>query len=181
MIYFTSDLHFGHNKEFIYKVRGFDSIEEHDEALISNWNSMVSDEDTVFVLGDIMLKDNDNGIRCWNRLRGHKKVIWGNHDTAAKRALILECPNTEEIGFATFWEYDDHIYYLSHYPTLTANHDDNEPNKKKVYNICGHTHSTDKFHDFDKGLIYHVEPDCHNNCPVSIDTIISDLKNVKRN
>ena len=28
MIYFTSDLHFGHEREFIYGVRGYKYIEE---------------------------------------------------------------------------------------------------------------------------------------------------------
>lgn len=35
-IWVTSDLHIGHNKEFVYKERGFQSIEEHDSALLSN-------------------------------------------------------------------------------------------------------------------------------------------------
>ena len=180
MIYFTSDLHFGHDRDFIYKVRGFDSIAEHDEALISNWNSIINDDDIVFVLGDIMLKDNDNGIKCWKRLKGQKKIIWGNHDSKPKRELLLECPNTEEIGCATFWEYNDRRYFLSHYPTLTANFDDAEADKKRVYNICGHTHTSDKFQDLDKGLIYHVEPECQDNYPVPIDKIISDFKSLKR-
>ena len=37
-IWFTSDLHFCHDKEFLYKPRGFNSIEEHDTAIIQNWN-----------------------------------------------------------------------------------------------------------------------------------------------
>lgn len=41
-IWVTSDLHIGHNKEFVYKERGFQSIEEHDSALLSNWNELVS-------------------------------------------------------------------------------------------------------------------------------------------
>ena len=55
-IWVTSDLHIGHNKEFVYKERGFQSIEEHDRALISNWNELVSPDDLVYVLGDVMLK-----------------------------------------------------------------------------------------------------------------------------
>ena len=30
-VYITSDLHFGHNRNFIYESRGFSSIEEHDK------------------------------------------------------------------------------------------------------------------------------------------------------
>ena len=50
-IWVTSDLHIGHNKEFVYKERGFQSIEEHDSALLSNWNELVSSDDVVYVLG----------------------------------------------------------------------------------------------------------------------------------
>lgn len=35
----------------------------------------------------------------------------------------------------------------------------------------------DKFQDFNKGLIYHVELDAHNNKPVLIDNIIEDIQN----
>lgn len=35
-IWFTSDLHFGHNKSFLYEPRGFNSIEEHDATIIKN-------------------------------------------------------------------------------------------------------------------------------------------------
>ena len=48
-IWVTSDLHIGHNKEFVYKERGFQSIEEHDSALLSNWNELVSPDDVVYV------------------------------------------------------------------------------------------------------------------------------------
>ena len=36
MIYFTSDTHFCHDKEFLYKPRGFSSIEEHDKTVVEN-------------------------------------------------------------------------------------------------------------------------------------------------
>jgi len=174
MIYFISDLHFGHDKDFIYRSRGFNSVTEHDSALISNWNSIIGEDDVVYVLGDIMLKDNENGMRCWDFLSGHKKVIWGNHDSAPRMELISSARNTEAIGFASLLTYRGHSLYLSHYPTLTGNYDDD--NSKRVINICGHTHTKDRFADIDKGWIYHVEPDCHDNRPVSIEEILDDLK-----
>ena len=39
MIYFTSDTHFGHDRAFIYKPRGFDSLEEMENKIIENWMS----------------------------------------------------------------------------------------------------------------------------------------------
>ena len=37
-IFVTSDLHFGHDRGFLYEPRGFSNIEDHDEAVIANWN-----------------------------------------------------------------------------------------------------------------------------------------------
>ena len=54
-IYLISDTHFNHNKDFVYKARGFNSIEEMNEKIIENWNSVVTDEDTIYVLGDVIM------------------------------------------------------------------------------------------------------------------------------
>ena len=176
MIYFASDPHFAHNKEFLYGPRGFTNIEEHDEALIGNWNSIINDDDVVYVLGDIMLKDNDAGLECWNQLRGQKKVIWGNHDSIVKQELIAASPNTEILGYATVIKAVSHNFYLSHYPTLTSGfYGEDHRIQNKIINLCGHTHTKDRFIDMDKGIIYHCEFDCHGNSPVSIEEVISDI------
>ena len=61
-IWFTSDTHFGHIKDFLWSPRGFNSIEEHDEIIIKNWNELVAPEDEVYHLGDVMLNDNEHGF-----------------------------------------------------------------------------------------------------------------------
>lgn len=55
MIFLTSDWHFNHSKEFIYKPRGFDSAEEMNSALVERHNSLVTSEDDVYILGDLCL------------------------------------------------------------------------------------------------------------------------------
>ena len=35
-IYFTSDLHIGHDKDFLYKPRGFNNVWDMDNAIIEN-------------------------------------------------------------------------------------------------------------------------------------------------
>lgn len=68
-------------------------------------------------------------------------------------------------------------FLLSHYPTLVGKYNDNDkPLKKKLINLCGHRHVSDKFADFDKGLIYHVEVNAHNNQIVSLPQIIQDIE-----
>ena len=177
MIYFTADPHFAHDKDFLYGPRGFTNIADHDACLIRNWNSIVNDDDVVYVLGDIMLKDNEAGIECWNQLRGMKKVIWGNHDSTTKQELIAACPNTEVLGYATVIKAESHNFFLSHYPTLTAGfYGEDHRIQNKLINLCGHTHTKDRFIDMDKGIIYHCEFDCHGNFPVSIEEVISDIE-----
>ena len=44
-IWFTSDMHFGHQKSFLWEPRGFNSSEEHDKQIIKNWNSVVGNDD----------------------------------------------------------------------------------------------------------------------------------------
>ena len=74
--WFTSDLHFGHNKEFLYKPRGFENIVDHDETIIKNWNELVAPNDTIFILGDLMLNDNNYGMNCLKQLNGYKHIIY---------------------------------------------------------------------------------------------------------
>lgn len=55
-IWFTSDLHLNHSKIIEYCNRPFSNIEEMNEMLINNWNSVVKPKDIVFCLGDIALE-----------------------------------------------------------------------------------------------------------------------------
>lgn len=175
MIWLTSDLHFCHNKDFIYAPRGFDSVEDMNSAIVSRWNEVVKDDDEVYVLGDLMLDDNEEGIRLWNELNGIKHIVLGNHDTDTRIELYGNCPRTDIEGYAKLLKYRGYHFYLSHYPTLTANFDENRPLKEKMINLCGHSHTSDRFRDMDRSIIYHVELDAHGNRPVSIDEVIDDL------
>lgn len=179
MVFFTSDLHFGHDREFIYKSRGFDSVEEMNESLIFNWNELIDPEDEIYVLGDLMMNDISKGAECWKRLKGKKYVILGNHDSNARIRLYRELPNTEISGYALPYRYKKYDFFLSHYPTITYNYDTDEPLSVQVIDLCGHTHTRDRFSDMDKGLIYHVEVDAHDNRPVSIDSIINDIRHYR--
>ncbi len=53
-IFWVSDLHYGHDRDFILNKRGYNTIAEHDEGIIAKWNSVVSNNDIVFNLGDII-------------------------------------------------------------------------------------------------------------------------------
>lgn len=173
MIYLISDLHFGHDKYFIYGPRGFSSVEEMNEAIVDRWNSIVTDTDTVYILGDVIMGTIEN-VKWLTALKGEKIIIQGNHDSIPRLECYLE--NGIEVKGICNLGYKGYKFLLSHYPTLCSNYDDKASLKSKVINLCGHTHTKDPFSDWDKGTIYHVDCDAHNCTPVSIEKVIEDIK-----
>lgn len=79
-IFFTSDLHLGHKNIIKYCKRPFSSIEDMNQSLIKNWNSVIDSKDTVYILGDLCLGDEKSAIRMVRSLKGRKILIQGNHD-----------------------------------------------------------------------------------------------------
>lgn len=177
MTFFTSDLHLGHDKNFLYEPRNFHNILDHDAAVITNWNAVVSKEDEVYVLGDLMLNNNERGLQLLSLLNGKIHIIRGNHDTDARWNLYNTLNNVVEMAEGKFFKYKKYNFYLSHYPCICENRDNDKPLKAKMISLCGHSHTKDSFADWDRGFIYHVELDAHNNFPISIDSIIEDIKN----
>ena len=174
-IYLTSDLHFCHQKEFLYEPRGLSSVHEMNEQIIKNFNEIVDWNDDLYILGDCFLNNNEEGMSYMRRLPGKKHIIWGNHDTVTRQEL-MELEGFDCLGYANILKYGGYHFYLSHYPTLTSNYDIDKPLKRRMINLCGHSHTKDKFQDMDKGLIFHVELDTNNCYPWLIDDIITNIK-----
>ncbi len=174
-IYLTSDLHFCHNKDFIYKPRGFNSVQEMNETIIKNFYEVVDWTDDLYILGDCFLNNNEEGMSYMRRLPGKKHIIWGNHDTVARQEL-MELEGFDCLGYANVLKYDGYHFYLSHYPTLTSNSDDDKPLKRRVINLCAHSHTKNKFQDMNKGLIFHVELDTNNCYPWLIDDVVTEIQ-----
>lgn len=174
-IFVTSDLHFCHDRAFMYEPRGFKSIEEHDAAIIENWNKVVADNDTVYLLGDLMLNDNEKAMNYIRQLKGRIYVVIGNHDTPARIELYRSLPNVVEVAYAMQIKYGKQHFYLSHYPTITGEINKRKPLQQLLINLYGHTHQKTKFYN-DIRFMYHVGLDSHNNTPVLIDQIIEDCR-----
>jgi calcineurin-like phosphoesterase family protein len=79
-----ADTHFGHRNIINFKredgspLRPFASVEEHDAALIENWNRVVAPKDRVYHLGDVVI--NRRCLSTLAQLNGRKKLVRGNHD-----------------------------------------------------------------------------------------------------
>ena len=172
-IFLTSDTHFGHDREFIWKVRGFNSVEEMNETIVQKWNETVSAEDDVYILGDVILGDPGN-IEYVKRLNGKLHIVLGNHDTANREKMYRELPNVVEVAEVGIrLKYKKHHFVLTHYPMMTGNLE-KESLKQMTLNLYGHTHQTSNFYN-DMPFMYHVGVDSHDGYPVLLDDIIEEM------
>lgn len=121
--YFISDLHFQH--KLVSGLRGFETPEAHDEALIKAINKRVSKNDELFILGDITFNANRVGwtenLKLVDRINGTKHLIVGNHDRCAPNNSRAYDYKEEFLKhFASVSEfirlsYEGKPVYLSHY------------------------------------------------------------------
>lgn len=149
------------------------------QAIVGNHNLMVKDEDDVYVLGDLMLGDNEYGLQMIKSMNGKLHIILGNHDSNTRIELYKQLPKVKEITYAKIIKIGKQHYYLSHYPTICSNYDD-KPYHNHVINLFGHTHQKSNFYWLDNEenpFMYHVGVDSHRCCPVSIEQINEDIHN----
>lgn len=176
--------HFNHNKPFLYQPRGFTNVEDMNREIIDRHNSIVAPADLVYCLGDCCLGGGDeltlaDDKRLIESLNGQIIIIRGNHCTNRRINMYLSCRNVVDAGKgARTIKYQKYHFYLSHYPTLTSNFDDGKSLKRRVINLCGHSHTRDRWMDWDRYNvpIYHCEMDAHDCYPVLIDDIITEMK-----
>ena len=139
MIYFTSDLHLGHENIIKHCGRPFSSVEEMDEFIITNWNKRVHKNDIVYIVGDITLK-NVGGDAFVRRLKGKKILILGNHDQFIRRSGASEL--FEYIKAMDECRIDGRRITLCHYPMIEWPGSRREPETKPYgYLVYGHIHN----------------------------------------
>ena len=118
MIYYTADQHFGHSNIIRLCNRPFKDIAEMDKTLIMNWNSAVSADDVVYILGDLVFRSDKHASYYIERLNGVKHLVLGNHD----HKWIKNC-NLQKF-FASVSDYleirdSERRIALNHYPMLS--------------------------------------------------------------
>lgn len=77
---YVADLHFGHKSVINFDKRPFSDVEEMDRVLIELWNSRVSKDDDVYVVGDFAYRNEKPHSWYLKQLKGKKHLIIGNHD-----------------------------------------------------------------------------------------------------
>lgn len=132
MIYFTADLHFYHDAIIEACYRPYKTGHQMHKALVKNFNEIVTDEDTVYILGDFSFsKDKEPIRRIVDKLNGQKHLILGNHDYLNPFTYV-------EFGFIsvhTSLKIDlyGQEYILVHDPALS------QVDRSKMF-LCGHVH-----------------------------------------
>ena len=161
-----------HDREFVWGARGYANVNEMNEAQVRKWNEVVSDEDEVWVLGDSMLGDFEQGLSYLKQLKGKIHVCLGNHDTSRREQAYRDLG--WDVQLCARMKYKKISFYLSHYPTITHNIDEKEL-WQVVVNLYGHTHQTTNFYHDDPWM-YHVGVDSHDGYPVSMDQVLADIR-----
>ena len=135
LVYFTSDTHFGHKNIIEFCERPWNTVEEMNEALIKNWNSVVRENDIVFHLGDLQLGGGNQLMDdILPKLNGHIILIIGNHDphNLKPRHLDLIDDYFEQLTVII----DGVQCVLTHCPNGLPGRD-----PKWQFNLHGHLHS----------------------------------------
>ncbi len=115
--FYTSDTHFGHGRIIEHCRRPFAHADQMDEALIRNWNEVVSHGDVVWHLGDFALeRDPDRVQSTFHRLNGTKHLVVGNHDEGVEAILTLPWAS---VGRLVRVEDEGRGVALCHYPMRT--------------------------------------------------------------
>lgn len=132
-VHFTADSHFGHASIIRMAGRPFSSVEEHDQALIDNWNAVVAPGDTVFVVGDFAHKaDNAKAQKIFDRLRGTKHLVIGNHDSEFVRTELPWASAMDRVKLTV----DGQKIVLDHYPMRSW-----EGVRSGAIQLFGHVHN----------------------------------------
>ena len=142
---FISDTHFFRNvREFdnpytektFYQSRGFETVDEMNNYIIKKWNEKVSENDTVYHLGDFSNGSLKETIDLRDKLNGKIHLIIGNHDfNLLKYKKFIDL-------FESVKDYDECFInnkkvILCHYPILYYN-----KNNDEGIMLYGHIHNS---------------------------------------
>ena len=175
-VWVTSDLHLGHNKPFVWEARGFNSVQEMNQAIIKNLQKTITKPtDELYICGDVTLGEIDRELLL--QIPGRVHIILGNHDTDARAQIYKDLGWSisygERIKYTDGTKKGQMSFLLTHYPTLTSNPGD-RPNQC-VVNLSGHTHSKFNWcpeHPF----IYNVGCDANDCKPIELSTIVRFMR-----
>jgi calcineurin-like phosphoesterase family protein len=138
-LHFCSDFHFYHSRIIEYSKRPFSSVEDMNEALIKNWNTVVKPNDEVWDLGDFSFGDYNKTVSVLKRLNGRHNFVMGNHDKVItknkeellKSGLLSSIQDYKEI------KYNGQMIVLFHFSLRVWN-----KSHHSSWHAWGHSHDS---------------------------------------
>jgi calcineurin-like phosphoesterase family protein len=181
-IHFISDLHYDHNRDFVWgsKGRNYKNVNQMNQDIIQQWNAYVSPYDYVWHLGDFVFGDPDASklLSLYNRLNFSRLYcLFGNHTSGERNIfkILMEeagmenkevfpteleiCPGKTVIFMGNYAEMsiDHQRIVLCHYPIGSWN-----GIGKGAWHLHGHSHgnfeNTEKLKRIDIGWDYKCRP-----------------------
>lgn len=161
-VYWLSDTHLNHNRDFVYGARGFKSALEMTDTIIDKINELVRPNDILMHAGDFCLNTEESGlnsllarIHCQNIY-----MTWGNHNNPLWKVYVREVAakygvepimdgeisgnvevypfrhkNIVFLGNYAEITVDGQYFVMCHYPVHVWNYV-----KDGAKMICGHSH-----------------------------------------
>ena len=185
--FITSDLHLSHNNIWKpdYASRPVSSTEEMNEMLISNWNEVVSQNDTVYVLGDVCMGKIAESLPLCDLLQGHKVLVFGNHDRMFRpkndnqfhKWMTEYSQYFESITNEMVW--NDRLLF-NHFP-YTGDHTpevrylEERPVNQGLWLCHGHTHQKE-FVSGPRQIHIGVDASIADYAPIPMDLVISTIQ-----
>jgi calcineurin-like phosphoesterase family protein len=172
----TADWHFNHKRILLFERHQFETIEQHNEFIIQEYNKKVGKDDTCYVLGDVGWGKVGELKSLISKMRGNKILIIGNHDR-------LLPSDYKEIGFSRvirgpmFYDENEGIgapagrIILSHEPVREA------LDNPYVINVHGHLHNS----DLDLPNFFNVNVARTGYAPVCLHRFVNDSLSLTKN
>ena len=165
MKYYISDLHFDHYNIIQFCNRPFVTCQEMYETIAAKWNSKVTPEDEVYILGDVAFTNNPNKIvEMLKKLNGKKYLVKGNHDK-----IMLDQRVMKQFEWVKMYEEindNDRRVVLFHFPI-----EDWNGKFRGSYHLFGHIHNNWSVIHGHIPHRYNVSADVLDFCPMSLDEL----------
>jgi calcineurin-like phosphoesterase family protein len=186
-IFFCSDSHYAHKNicsgtsTWTSGTRQFDKLEDMNDIMVNNINSLLGEDDILFHLGDWsfggveMISEFRNKLKCKNI-----HLILGNHDQNIRKSDELKSLffSVNEMLFLTIVEEQikntasvKHNFVLCHFPIASW-----EEMKRGAIHLHGHVHLSKDLR-IGNGKMMDVGMDGNNLYPIELNEILELMKN----
>jgi calcineurin-like phosphoesterase family protein len=174
-IFFTSDTHFDDTFAIEYFNRPFQSVDEMNAAMVDRWNNVVTNDDTVYHLGDFTPEDLSHFTKWANQLNGTLRILPGNMDrlwlpdfVTSEKVHVL--PPLVSVAFEKIGTIGQpQMIVLCHYSLQVW-----ERSNHGSWHLFGHTHGKLK----GIGKSFDVGVDCTDFVPLSLEQVAEKMSHL---